>query len=59
MRNRKRGLIGLLLVGLGVASGGCIDAVPEGFAAGVADGIATVIEGFITDAAAGATGDEE
>ena len=59
MRNRKGSLIGLFVLGCSMLAGGCVDALGEGVAAGLSDGIAAVIEGIIADAAAGLGDDED
>lgn len=53
MRDRKGSLAGLLVLGCSLLTGGCVDALGEGAAAGLSDGIAAVIEGIIADATAG------
>ena len=59
MRNGKGSLIGMLVLGCSMLAGGCIDAISEGAAAGINDGIAEVITNFILDAAAGFQPDED
>ncbi len=58
MRSLKGRVAGLMVLGGAVLSGGCIDAVGTGFAAGVNDGIATVIADLIIASAEGFGGDE-
>jgi len=57
MRNRNGLLAGVLILGCSLLAGGCVDALGKGAATGLSDGIAAVIEGFITNAAASLRGD--
>lgn len=56
MRDRKGSLIGLLVLGCAMLTGGCVRALSEGAAAGLSDGIAALIEDIIAAAAAGFRG---
>jgi hypothetical protein len=58
MRSLKSRVAGFVILGSALFSGGCIDAVGDGFAAGVNDGIATVIADLIIGASEGLGGDE-
>jgi len=57
MRYRNGLLAGMLVLGCSLLAGGCVDAVGKGAATGLSDGIAAVIEGFITNVAAALRGD--
>lgn len=56
MRDRKGSLVGLLILGCAMLTGGCVRALSEGAAAGLSDGIAALIEDIIAAAAAGFRG---
>ncbi len=47
MNRNKRSFVGLLLIGLSLASSGCIDAVRTGIATGINDGLAAVVQGIV------------
>jgi hypothetical protein len=58
MRKLRTSLVGLFVVAGSSLAGGCVDAIGDGAATGLADGIAAVIENWIIDAVANA-GDGE